>query len=121
MSDSEARQAGLAMVEKLMGEVPPDFLEPKGMKAGFATATVDHLFGDILTRPGLALRDRSLITISVLTAFERLPQLRGHLTIAKRLGITSEEVSEMMLHVAHHAGWSVALTALQVAEEVYAE
>ena len=63
---------------------------------GMMDVTVEHLFGNIWSREGLALRDRSMITVAALTVLGREPQLKVHLKGARRLGISREELKEMM-------------------------
>jgi 4-carboxymuconolactone decarboxylase len=77
------------------------------------------LFGDVWERPELSKRDRSLIVCAVLTATYRPEQLKGHLQRALDNGLTKEELSEMITHVAFYAGWPAAMTAANVAREVF--
>ena len=84
-----------------------------------ADLTADVLFGDVWERPQLSKRDRSLITCAVLTALYRPEQLRGHLTRAQQNGVTQDELSEMITHVAFYAGWPCSVTASGVAQEVF--
>lgn len=79
------------------------------------------LFGDVWERPELSKRDRSLITIAVLTALYRTEQLRGHIGRALDNGVTREEIGEMITHVAFYAGWPNAVNAAQVAKQVFDE
>ena len=77
------------------------------------------LFGDIWERPGLSKRDRSLITVATLTALYRTDQLRGHIRRALDNGVTKDEISEVITHMAFYAGWPTAANAVQVAKQVY--
>jgi 4-carboxymuconolactone decarboxylase len=79
------------------------------------------LFGDIWERGELSKRDRSLITCAVLVATYRPEQLRGHLARALYNGVTKQELSELITHVAFYGGWPAAMTAANVAREVFAE
>jgi 4-carboxymuconolactone decarboxylase len=83
--------------------------------------TTDLLFGKIWERPGLSKRDRSLITVAALTALYRTEQLRSHVRRALDNGVTKEEISEIITHMAFYSGWPTAVNAAQVAKEVYAE
>ena len=83
--------------------------------------TEKTLFGDIWERPELSKRDRSLITCAVLVATYRPEQLRGHLARALYNGVTKQELSELITHVAFYGGWPAAMTAANVAREVFAE
>jgi 4-carboxymuconolactone decarboxylase len=85
----------------------------------FAELTDTVLFGDVWERPELSKRDRSLITVSVLTALYRTEQLRGHVGRALDNGVTREEIIEAITHVAFYAGWPVGVNAVQVANQVF--
>jgi len=79
------------------------------------------LFGDVWERPGLSKRDRSLITVAVLTALYRPEQLRGHVQRALANGVTRDEIGELITHVAFYSGWPTAVTAAGVAKRVFDE
>ena len=77
------------------------------------------LFGDVWERKELSKRDRSLVTIAVLTATYRPEQLKGHLQRALDNGVTKTEISEMITHVAFYAGWPAAMSAANIAREIF--
>ena len=76
------------------------------------------LYGDVWERPQLSKRDRSLATVSALVAMNRPDQLRSYLALARN-GVTEEELVEAITHLAFYAGWPNAVTAIQVAKEVF--
>ena len=86
-----------------------------------AELSANVLFGDVWERPGLSKRDRSLITVASLIALYRTDQLRGHLGRALDNGVTKDEISEIITHMAFYGGWPTAANAAQVAKEVFAE
>lgn len=96
---------------------PPSALQEIAPKLADLTANV--LFGDVWERPGLSKRDRSLITVGVLTALYRTDQLRGHIGRALDNGVTQEEISELITHLAFYGGWPVAVNAATVAKQVF--
>ena len=61
MPTEESIAKGSEVFEKLMGWK----LDPKNVKEDFARITMGNLFGDVWTRPGLELRERSMITVAV--------------------------------------------------------
>jgi 4-carboxymuconolactone decarboxylase len=72
------------------------------------------------TSPLISLkRDRSLVVCAVLTATYRPEQLKGHLQRALDNGLTKTELSEMITHVAFYAGWPAAMSAANIAREVF--
>ncbi len=101
--------SGPSRAQQLVGSVAPKLAE--------LTDTV--LFGDVWARPQLCRRDRSLITISALIAMNRPEQLRTHLALGKQNGLTEEELSEAITHLAFYAGWPSAMTAAGVAKDVF--
>ena len=86
-----------------------------------AVLTSDVVFGDVWERSELSKRDRSLITVAVLTALYRTEQLRGHIGRALDNGVTKDEIAEVIVHMAFYAGWPTAANAVRVAKEVYDE
>ena len=97
--------------QQLMGDVAPKLAE----------LTDQVLFGDVWERPGLAKRDRSLITVAALIALNRPEQLRSHLRLARQNGVTEVELVEAITQLAFYAGWPNAISAVGVAREVFAE
>ena len=85
----------------------------------FAELSTNVLFGDVWERPGLSKRDRSLITVAMLTALYRSGQLPGHINRALDNGVTKEEIGEVITHVAFYAGWPTAANAADIIKEVF--
>ena|SRR2546430_14949552 len=84
-----------------------------------AELTEQVLFGDVWERPELSKRDRSMITCAALVALQRPDQLRGHLQRALENGVTRDELSELITHLAFYSGWPTAVTAAAIAKEVF--
>jgi 4-carboxymuconolactone decarboxylase len=114
MADQDKRAVGRSTFEAVMG-----FPVPQVQGDAFLDATVDHLFAELWTRPGLAVRDRRLITLTVLMMFGNEATLRLHLGAAMRSGQLSDlEIDELVLHVAHYAGWPTAAVASQIVRQL---
>ena len=79
------------------------------------------LFGDLWKRPGLAPRDRSLVTVATLVALYRTNELPFHLGKALENGVTKDELIEVITQLAFYAGWPAANTAVGIARKVFAE
>jgi 4-carboxymuconolactone decarboxylase len=84
-----------------------------------AELTDNVLYGDVWERPQLSKRDRSLITVAALIALNRPEQLRSHLMRARENGVTQEELTETITHLAFYCGWPNAVNAINVAKEVF--
>jgi 4-carboxymuconolactone decarboxylase len=93
--------------------------------ADIAPALAEHtqkiLFGDVWRRPGLSPRDRSLITVACLISLYRTNELPFHLGLALKNGVTRDEISEVITHLAFYAGWPPASTAIGIARKVFEE
>ena len=77
------------------------------------------VYADVWERPQLSKRDRSLVTIAALTALGWRDQLEGHIGRGLANGLTREEVSEIITHLALYSGWPSAMTAAHVATDVF--
>ena len=83
--------------------------------------TTGMLYSDIWERPQLSKRDRSLITVATLVALYRPEQLRVHLARALDNGVTKDEISELITHLAFYSGWPTAMSAAGLAKTVFEE
>jgi len=95
------------------GQFPAARLAPDFYRYVAASA-----FGMLWDRPGLELRDRSLVTVAQLAALGRTDELRAHLRGALNLGISEEELVEVLMQTAVYAGVPAANEALKVAADV---
>ncbi|MFC1909212.1 carboxymuconolactone decarboxylase family protein [Chloroflexota bacterium] len=122
MSDYEERkERGLDILQQL-GWGSDAMSDMKKSFPDLWETTVGHLFGDIWSRPGLSLRERELVTMSTIMALARPVGLRPHLVHATHIGISKEEIMEVILQVGHYAGWPTAVHALfQLNETLAAE
>ena len=77
----------------------------------------DPLFTEIWERPGLSKRDRSLVTVAVLIGQSRPNELGAHLRRALDNGVTKQELSEVITHLAFYAGFPSAISASALANE----
>ena len=89
----------------------------------FAELNDDVLFGQVWSRTDkLALRDRSLVTVTALVSSGIIDtSLKFHLIEAKKNGITRSEIAEILTQVAFYAGWPKAWGAFRLATEVWVE
>jgi 4-carboxymuconolactone decarboxylase len=104
---AEARREKL--VSEQFGDVAP----------GVVQYTTEALFRDLWLRPDLAPRDRSLVTVSALVSAGQVAQMPFHLNRAMDSGLTREQASEMLTHLAFYAGWPNVFSALPVAKDVF--
>src|SRR5260370_1230842 len=90
--DAEKQRA--SGVDQNFGKVAP----------GVVQYTTDLLFRDLWLRPGLAPRDRSLVTVSALIASGQVAQVSYHINRAMDNGLTQRQASEDLTKLAFYAG-----------------
>lgn len=76
-------------------------------------------WGEIWTRPGLPRVTRSLLTLAMLVALNRLEEFRLHVRGALNNGVTRDEIKEVLLQAAIYCGVPAAHSALRAAESVF--
>ncbi len=87
----------------------------------FARYLLEFPFGDIYSRPGLDLRAREIATVAALTALgTATPQLKVHIAASLNVGLSREEIVEIIMQMAVYAGFPAALNGLFAAQEVFA-
>lgn len=91
------------------------------MAPDFFRYVTESAFGMLWSRPALAIRDRSLVTVAQLAALGRGEELRAHLAGALNVGISRDELIEVLMQTAVYAGVPVANEALRVAVDVLGE
>jgi 4-carboxymuconolactone decarboxylase len=78
-------------------------------------------FGDIYSRPGLDLRAREIATIAALTALGNAsPQLKVHIEAGLNVGLSRDEITEVIMQMAVYAGFPAAVNGLFAAKEIFA-
>lgn len=116
MDETTPDPRGLETFERVLGRRANTDKPMQGVRE----ISYDHLWARVWRRPGLSLRDRSLVTIAVLAAGGHEDQLRAHLKGARSRGVELEEILEVMVQVAHYAGWPAGMSGQVVAEQVFA-
>jgi 4-carboxymuconolactone decarboxylase len=87
----------------------------------FARYLIEFPFGDIYSRPGLDLRAREVATIAALTALgTAAAQLKVHIEAGLNVGLSRDEIVEIVMQMAVYAGFPAALNGLFAAREVFA-
>ncbi len=87
----------------------------------FATYLFEFPFGDIYSRPGLDTKAREIATIAALTAMgNAAPQLKVHIEAGLNVGLSRDEITEIIMQMAVYAGFPAALNGLFAANDVFA-
>ena len=115
------RQQALAVLAELdsqasakiaanLDAVSPDLVE---LVLGFA-------FTDVLTRPSLNLRTREMLTVAALTAMGTAQsQLEFHIHAALNVGVSREDIVEILLQMAVYAGVPALMNGINAARAAF--
>jgi 4-carboxymuconolactone decarboxylase len=109
----ELRRQGLDKMKEVYGWEMPD------LPGDYFALTVDHLFANIWSRPGLSMRDKRIMTLSVVTALG-LPDL-AEIQVKAALQnseLSPDELREMALFITHYVGFPLGSTFNGVVEKV---
>lgn len=91
----------------------------EGISPSLAQYAIEYGYADIASRPGLSTRYRQAATIAALAALgDAQPQLRFHIEAGLKIGITKEEIAEIMILVSVYAGFPAAINGTMVLKEV---
>ena len=81
----------------------------------------EALFGTIWKRPALTPVQREMITLSCLIVMNREVQLKRHLGNALNIGLTPDQVVELIIHDTWYSGAPAGIQALTLCKEVFEE
>ena len=113
-SDTARRDAGRAKFEEVNGFPAPESGNP------LIEMTVDHVFGEVWTRPGLTRKERRWIAITGVASAGAEAALRIHVGTALQSGdISIEEMREAVAHFAVYQGYPRAVLFNAVVEETW--
>ena len=120
MSESPFER-GLAVRRAVLGDAHVDasMENATDFTRDFQHYLTENVWGDIWTRPGLERKTRSMLVIAITAALGRLEELELHLRASRNIGVTRDEVKELLLQVGAYAGVPAANTAFKIAAKVY--
>ncbi len=76
-----------------------------------------YAWGEIWSRPGLSRHTRSLLTLAMLLALNRMDEFRVHLRAAANNGVSRDDIKELLLQAAIYCGMPAANAAFHAAED----
>lgn len=79
------------------------------------------IFGEVFQTGDLSLKQREMITCITLATMQTLPQLKAHAGAALNVGVTPEELREVMYLTAPFIGFPKMLNAVEAVNEVFRE
>jgi 4-carboxymuconolactone decarboxylase len=102
-------------------KAPPSRDDIRAVAPALDRYTQDRLLGDVWKRPGLGMRDRSIVTLAALIARNQPLEVPTYMRLALDSGVKPGEISEIITHLAFYSGWGNSMGAAAAAREVFAE
>lgn len=120
---TNSHERGMSVRREVLGDEHVDAAIERttDFTAAFQDLITRYAWGEIWSRPGLDRRTRSCITLTALVALGREEELAMHLRAALRIGLTPDEIKEVLLHTAIYCGVPAANGAFAVAQRVLDE
>lgn len=104
-------EAGEAVVESLE-DIAPDL----------SKYVIEFSFGDIYCRTGTTLKEKEIAVVAGLTAMgNAAPQLKVHINGALNVGVSTEELVEVILQMSSYSGFPSAINGINALKEVLQE
>jgi 4-carboxymuconolactone decarboxylase len=123
MDERRRHRRGMSVRRAVLGNAHVDaaLRRRTAFDEDFQDLITRYAWGEIWTRPGLPRRVRSLLTLAMMVALNRTEELRMHVRAALRIGVSAEQIKEVLLQAAIYCGVPAAHAAFHVAAEVLAE
>jgi 4-carboxymuconolactone decarboxylase len=119
--DTDSDDRGIRVRREVLGDDHVDraVAATDPFTADFQALITRYAWGDVWARPGLDRRTRSCVTLALLSSLGSEEEFEMHLAGAVRNGVTREEITEVLLHVAVYAGVPRANRAFAIAQAAF--
>lgn len=120
---TEKYEKGLAIRKKVLGAeyVEKSIANADEFSLPMQELSTEYCWGHVWSRPGLELRERSMINIAMISALNRPHELKLHIKAALGNGLTREQIREILLQVAIYCGVPAGIDSTRIAREAFAE
>lgn len=121
MDERKRYDEGMKMRRAVLGDAHVDrTLENRSkFNEPFQELITRYAWGEVWNRPGLPKKTRSLLTLAMLAALNRGDEFRMHVKAALSIGVSREEIQEMLLQAAIYCGVPAANSGFHIAEDVF--
>lgn len=111
-------ETGRRLRQELMGESAPERSDPRYSNPEmelFTDISREFVFGTIWAREGLDRKTRSLICVALDVATHAWPELKIHIAMALRCGLSEAELTEALIHMIPYVGVPAVREAMLIA------
>jgi 4-carboxymuconolactone decarboxylase len=120
---NEKFERGLALRKQVLGAayVEKSMASADEFSMPMQELSTEYCWGHVWTRPGLTLRERSIINLGMISALNRPHELKLHVKAALNNGLSRTEIREILLQVAVYCGVPAGIDSTRIAREAFAE
>ena len=118
LASAQGNQNGARPVSGTSPQTPRDV---RMVSPALERYTQGPLLGDLWNRPDLSPRDRSIVTLATLIARNQTIEMPYYFNVALDHGVAPRELSEIITHLAFYSGWSNAMSAVAIVEDIFAQ
>ena len=120
MENNKRYESGLNVMEELFSqEVRTGMEEIKKISPDLWNMIVSFGFGDLYTGKGLTLQQREYITLTSLITQGAFEQFKVHLQASLNIGLTKEEIIEIIIQCSGYVGFPKAVQAMGIAGKIF--
>jgi 4-carboxymuconolactone decarboxylase len=121
--DKEKYETGQKIRREVLGDAYVDNAAKRtnDFNRPFQELITEYVWGTLWTRPGLDRRTRALINLGMLTALGRTEEVKLYLRASSNIGVSREDVREVLMQTAIYCGIPAALDSFRVAEDIFDE
>jgi 4-carboxymuconolactone decarboxylase len=120
---NEVFERGLKLRKQVLGKeyVEKSLAAADDFSRPMQELSTEYCWGYVWGRPGLELRERSMINIAMISALNRPHELKLHVKAALTNGLTRDQIREVMMQVAVYCGVPAGIDSIRIAREAFAE
>jgi 4-carboxymuconolactone decarboxylase len=122
MENNKRFQTGISSIKEMVSKEEFEMMEKmKDISPDFWEMIVSFGFGDVYGRGGLSLTQREIVTLTTLITQGAFEQLEVHIRAALNVGLTQNEIKEIIIQCAAYTGFPKAVQAMSIAGSIFAE
>jgi len=122
MNNNERYDLGMKTLKKMISEESLHTISNmKNISPDFWDMIVGFGYGEVYAREGLSLANREIVTLTTLITQGAFEQLEFHMRAALKVGLTENEIIEIIIQCAAYVGFPKATQAMALAGKVFQE
>jgi len=113
---------GISTIKKMVSNEALENIEQmKKISPDFWEMIISFGYGDLYSREGLSKTKRVIVTLTSLITQGSFEQLEFHIRAALNVGLTKNEIKEIIIHCSGYVGFPKACQAMMIAGKIFEE